>query len=82
MIDDYIDAEDFDGWSNHNPRGFRVTVRGETPAAWLCEFSDGSAHWLPKSRCTMRDDVVTVPPWLIQRKLIRARPDFDENDWR
>ncbi len=44
------------------------SVKQETDKAWLTVLEDGSEVWFPKSQCSMEDNKIHVPGWLVKAK--------------
>lgn len=44
------------------------SIKHETPKSWLAVLEDNSEVWFPKSQCTLEDNTLTVPDWLIEAK--------------
>lgn len=40
----------------------------ETSKAYLIEMNNGGKEWFPKSQCTLLNDLLYVPQWLLDRK--------------
>lgn len=43
-------------------------VKHETPKAWLAIMEDDKEVWLPKSQCQLKENVMSIPDWLVEEK--------------
>lgn len=46
------------------------SVKHETDMAWLAILEDGSEVWFPKSQCSLKENSLLVPDWLVEAKNI------------
>jgi len=43
------------------------SIKKETPKAWLLIMSGDAEYWFPKSKCSIKNNILTVPKWLLRR---------------
>lgn len=45
------------------------TIKKETQKAWLLIMNGGNEMWFPKSHCTIKDNMIIIPTWLVYKKI-------------